>query len=69
MTALEATQKHPSLNGVQYPAHKHDLLLQAQSFGVGTTILSFISALPDQEYQTPAELQQAISETLPNACS
>jgi len=50
---------------VRYPAQKRDLLAQAQNSGVGDDVLSFIKAMPDQEYRNPAELRRAILKTLP----
>lgn len=69
MAAGTLTKKRHSFQGVRYPAQKHDLLLQAKSFGVGDNVLTFINAMPDQEYRNPAELRQAILDTLPAGCS
>jgi|GEM_PF-2930387 len=69
MTISMAIHNRPSFQGVRYPAQKHDLLAQAQNCGVGDDVLSFISAMPDQEYRTPAELRQAILTTLPTGYS
>lgn len=50
-------QKH--LKGVSYPASRQDLLKAADANGANEEISSFLEQLPDQEYQTPADVNEA----------
>jgi len=54
-------QKH--LKGVDYPASKEDLLEHAKQQGADENALSALEQLPDEQYQTPAEVSKAIGET------
>ncbi len=53
-------QKH--LKGVSYPASRQDLLKAAESNGADEEISSFLEQLPDQEYQTPADVNEAFGK-------
>ncbi|HEY9671602.1 MAG TPA: DUF2795 domain-containing protein [Waterburya sp.] len=51
-------QKH--LKGVDYPASKEELIEHAQQQDADEDILSILEQLPDQEFETPAEVSKAI---------
>jgi hypothetical protein len=51
-------QKH--LKGVDYPASKEELIEHAQQQDPDEDILSILEQLPDQEFETPAEVSKAI---------
>jgi hypothetical protein len=53
-------QKH--LKGVSYPASRKDLMKAAEANGAGEDISSFLEQLPDQEYQTPADVNEAFGK-------
>ncbi len=53
-------QKH--LKGVNYPATKEDLMKAAESNGADENISSFLEQLPDQEFQTPADVNEAFGK-------
>lgn len=53
-------QKH--LKGVDYPASKQDLIEHAQQQDADENILSILEQLPDQEFETPAEVSKAIGD-------
>jgi hypothetical protein len=53
-------QKH--LKGINYPVRKADLIDCAKNEGADETVLSTLEQLPDQEYETPTEVSQAIGE-------
>ncbi len=53
-------QKH--LKGVSYPASRPDLLKAAEANGAGEDIRSFLEQLPDQPYQTPADVNEAFGK-------
>lgn len=53
-------QKH--LKGVDYPASKQDLIDQAKKQGADENALSALEELPDEEYETPADVSQALGK-------
>jgi Protein of unknown function (DUF2795) len=53
-------QKH--LKGMQYPATKEDLIAHAKEHDADENALSVFEQLPDQDYETPAEVSKAIGE-------
>jgi uncharacterized protein with GYD domain len=48
------------LKGVNYPASKADLVSHAQEQGADENVRSTLDRLPDQSYETPADVSQAI---------
>ena len=53
-------QKH--LKGLSYPAHKDDIVKTAQDHGAGDDLASVLDRLPDQSYETPAEISKAVGD-------
>ena len=53
-------QKH--LKGVDYPASKQDLIDHAKQQGADENALSALEQLPDEQYETPAEVSKAIGQ-------
>ena len=53
-------QKH--LKGVDYPASKEDLINHAKQNGADENAISALEALPDEEYETPTDVSEAIGE-------
>lgn len=53
-------QKH--LKGVDYPASKEDLTKHAQQQGADEDALSTLEKLPDEQYETPADVSKAVGE-------
>jgi len=53
-------QKH--LKGMDYPASKQDLVQHAQKQGADQNIRSILEQLPDEEYETPADVSKAVGE-------
>lgn len=51
-------QKH--LKGIDYPASKETLIDRAKTEGADENVLSTLEQLPDQEYETPAEVSKAV---------
>jgi len=51
-------QKH--LKGVDYPASKEDLLRAAEKNGADENIRTTLEQLPDQNFETPADVSEAI---------
>ena len=53
-------QKH--LKGVDYPASKEELIQHAQQQGADEKVREILEQLPDEEYETPAEVSKAVSD-------
>ena len=53
-------QKH--LKGVSYPASKQDLMKAAKGNGADEDINSFLEQLPDQQFETPADVNEAFGK-------
>ncbi|MGV0026300.1 DUF2795 domain-containing protein [Phormidesmis priestleyi] len=53
-------QKH--LKGIDYPVSKEDLIKHAQQNGADEDLRSILEELPDEAYETPAEVSQAIGQ-------
>jgi len=53
-------QKH--LKGVDYPASKQDLVKHAKQQGADKDALSVLEQLPDEQYETPADVSKAVGE-------
>jgi hypothetical protein len=53
-------QKH--LKGVDYPASKEQLIQHAQKQGADENAISVLQQIPDQEYETPTDVSEAVGE-------
>lgn len=53
-------QKH--LKGVDYAASKEQLVQHAQKQGADDTALSVLNQLPDEEYESPTDVSEAVGE-------
>jgi hypothetical protein len=53
-------QKH--LKGMDYPASKQDLINHAKKQGADENALSALEQLPDEKYETPADVSKAIGD-------
>ncbi len=51
-------QKH--LKGVDYPVSKKDLLKHAKEQGADKDALSTLEQLPDEQYESPADVSKAV---------
>ncbi|MEU3221125.1 DUF2795 domain-containing protein [Streptomyces sp. NPDC006971] len=50
------------LGGLGYPAGKESILEQARENGAGEDILDALGALPDKEYESPAEINKEVAQ-------
>ena len=50
------------LGGLDYPASKEDLMKRAEQEGADQEVRSILEQLPDQNYETPADVSKAIGE-------
>ena len=53
-------QKH--LKGLDYPASKDEIVRTAQEQGADENVRQTLDRLPDREFQTPAEISEAVGE-------
>jgi hypothetical protein len=53
-------QKH--LKGVDYPASKEQLVQHAQKQGADDNAISVLQQLPDEEYESPTDVSEAVGE-------
>lgn len=53
-------QKH--LKGVNYPASKQDLIQHAKQHGADKEACATLEQMPDEQYETPAEVSKAIGD-------
>lgn len=47
------------LKGVDYPASKQDLIRNAKKNGADESVCASLEQLPDEDFQTPADVSQA----------
>ena len=59
MASIDPIQLQKVLKGVDYPASKQDLLRHAREQGADEPTLRTLEQLPEQQYQTPADVSQA----------
>jgi predicted outer membrane protein len=59
MAHVNPIQIQKFLKGVDYPASKAELLEKAESLGADENVRASLEQLPDEEYQTPADVSQA----------
>lgn len=53
-------QKH--LKGVDYAASKEQLVQHAQKQGTDENAISVLQQLPDEEYESPTDVSEAVGE-------
>lgn len=52
------------LSGVNYPASKEDLIARAQDNDASQGIFDVLNELPDQEYESPAQVSKEIAKAV-----
>jgi Protein of unknown function (DUF2795) len=58
--AVSSAQVEKYLQGVDYPTKKADLIKQAQQNGAPPEVMNLLRQLPEETYQRPADVTQAI---------
>lgn len=48
------------LKGVDYPAFRNDLVAHAEEQGADDEVLDLLEQIPDDEYETPADVSKAV---------
>lgn len=62
MSKVNPIQIQKFLKGMDYPAKKKDLIKQADKNGADKNVKEVLEQIPDDSYQTPAEVSQAIGD-------
>jgi len=62
MAKVNPVQIQKDLKGIDYPVNKQDLIKHAQQQGADENVCSTLEQLPDQQYETPAEVSKAIGD-------
>src|SRR5215208_2355627 len=60
MAKVNPIQLQKYLKGVDYPASKEDLLKRAKEEGADEEICTTLEQLPDEQYDTPADVSKAV---------
>ncbi|MCL4419519.1 DUF2795 domain-containing protein [Patescibacteria group bacterium] len=59
---VNAAQVQKFLSGVNYPASKQDLINKAREEGADENVIQTLEKLPDQMFDTLADVSQAIGK-------
>lgn len=62
MAHVNPIQVQKFLGGVDYPAKKDDLVKCAKSKGADDNVMQVLKQLPDESFQTPADVSKAIGK-------
>ncbi len=60
MAKVNPAQLQKYLKGVDYPASKQDLIKHAEQVGADENVRSALEQLPDEQFQTPADVSKAV---------
>lgn len=60
MATINPIQLQKFLKGMVYPAAKRDLVEHAKGQGADENALSALERLPDERYETPADVSKAV---------
>lgn len=64
MATVKTAEIQQYFREVSYPAGKQELLAQAEELGADDDVLEMIALLPDQQYESPADVSLAIEESV-----
>lgn len=62
MAKANPIQMQKYLKGMDYPASKQDLIEHAKKEGADETVRLTLERLPDEQYETPAEVSKAVGK-------
>ncbi|MFQ4135978.1 DUF2795 domain-containing protein [Nodosilinea sp. PGN35] len=62
MATVNPIQVQKFLKGMEYPASKQDVLDHAKQQGADENVCSTLEQMPDQEFETPADVSKAIGQ-------
>lgn len=60
MASINPIQLQKHLKGMEYPASREELIEHAKEHGADENALSVLEQLPDDEYETPADVSKAV---------
>lgn len=60
MAKVNPIQIQKYLKGIDYPARREDLVQRAKDEGADDNVCSMLEQLPDEEFDTPADVSKAI---------
>ncbi len=60
MAGVNPIQIEKFLKGIDYPAKKADLIKRAEQNGADEQVLSTLQQLPDQQFDSPADVSKAV---------
>lgn len=61
MSTVDSAQLNKSLNEVDYPISKKDLIKNAEETGVDEKVLRILKKLPLKDYETPTDVSEALA--------
>lgn len=62
MEAVNPIQVQKFLAGMHYPASKDEIVDHAKSHGADDNVMQTLQQLPDEGFETPADVSQAIGQ-------
>jgi hypothetical protein len=62
MASVSPKDVEKALKGIDYPAHKQDMLNVAESNNADEMVRRLIRSLPDRTYNTPIDVTKAIGD-------
>ncbi len=62
MAKINPIQLQKHLKGVDYPASKEELIEHAKKQGADDNAISALEQLPDQEYDSPTDVSEAVGD-------
>jgi hypothetical protein len=62
MVKVNPVQVQKFLKGLDYPANREQIVATAEEHGADDNVLSALKQLPDEEYQTPADVSHAMGK-------
>lgn len=59
---VNAVQIQKFIQGIDYPASREDLVEHAREHGADDRVISKLESLPDEQFNTPADVSQAVGK-------
>lgn len=59
---MNPAQMQQYLRGVDYPASKDDIISKARSNGADDSVINKLNSLPDQQFETAADVSRAVGQ-------
>lgn len=63
MAKVNLVQLQKNLIGVDYPISKKDLIMHAEQTGADEKVLRALKQLPNEQYETTADVSKALAES------